>query len=65
MFLNATMDMKWIIHRIIHISNVCTNLNKFKKTTIISSIFSDHDGINTRKQSQEKNYKIHKHMEAK
>ena len=47
--------------RIDHILGHRSNLRKFKKIEIISSIFSDHNtmrlGI--------KNYKKHKHMETK
>ena len=41
------------------------NLSKFKKTEIVSSIFSNHNAMETRYQSQEKNCKKHKHVEIK
>ena len=43
-----------------HISGHKSNLSKFKKTEIASSIFSDHNA-ETRYQLQEKNCKKHKH----
>ena len=42
-----------------------SNLSKFKKTEIVSSIFSNHNAMETRYQSQEKNCKKHKYMEIK
>jgi len=51
--------------RIDHMLGHKTSLNKFKKTEIISCIFSDHSGIKlaiTHKKKLEKN---HKHTEAK
>ena len=47
--------------RIDHILGHKSNLSKFKKIEIVSSIFSDHN--ESRYQLQEKNYKKHKHME--
>ena len=47
--------------RIDHILGHKSNLSKFKKIEIVSSIFSDHN--ERRYQLQEKNYKKHKHME--
>ena len=44
-----------------HILGHKSNLSKFKKTEIVSCIFSDHN--ETRYQLQEKNCKKHKHME--
>ena len=49
--------------RIDHILGHKSNLSKFKKIEIVSSIFSDHN--ESRYQLQEKNYKKHKHMEIK
>ena len=40
-----------------------TNLNKFKKIEIMSSIFSDHNSIEIN--YKEKNCKKHKHRETK
>ena len=55
-----------ILSRIDHILGHKSNLSKFKKVEIISSIFSDHNakrlGINYKKK---KNCKKHKHMESK
>ena len=43
-----------IVHRVStktdHILGHKTNLNKFKRTEIIKSVFSDHNGIKTRNQ---------------
>ena len=50
--------------RIDHIWGHKSDLSKFKKIEIISSIFSDHNA-ETRYQLQEKNCKKHKHMEIK
>ena len=47
--------------RIDHILGHKSNLSKFKKIEIVSSIFSDHH--ERRYQLQEKNYKKQKHME--
>ena len=47
-----------------HILGHKSSLGKFKKTEIISSIFSDHNA-ETRYQLQEKICKKYKHMEAK
>ena len=51
--------------RIDYILGHKSNLSKFKKTEIISSIFSDHNVVLTRYQLQENNCKKHKHMEIK
>ena len=51
--------------RIDYILGHKSNLGKFKKIEILSSIFSDHNAIKTRYQLQEKNCKTSKHMEAK
>ena len=48
-----------------HILGHKSNLSKFKKTEIVSSIFSNHNAIETRYQLQEKNCKKHKHLEIK
>ena len=53
-----------IVSRIDHILGHKSNLSKFKKIEIISSIFSNHNA-ETRYQFQEKNCKKHKHMEIK
>ena len=42
-----------------------SNLTKFKKTEIISSIFSDHNAMRLDINYKEKNCKKHKHMEIK
>ena len=42
-----------------------TSLNKFKKTEIISSIFSDHNAMRLDINSRKKKCKKYKHMEAK
>ena len=49
--------------RIDHILGHKSNLSKFKKIEIISSIFSDHNAM--RYQLQEENCKKHKYMEIK
>ena len=41
-----------------------TSLNKFKKTEIISSIFSNHSGLKLETNLKEKNSKTFKYMEA-
>ena len=41
------------------------SLNKFKKTEIISSIFSDHNTMRLEINYRKKNCKTHKHVEAK
>ena len=51
--------------RIDHILGHKSNLSKFKKTEIVSSIFSDHSAIRLRYQFQENNQKKHKHVEIK
>ena len=55
------------VSRIDHILGHKSNLSKFKKIEIISSIFSDHNtmrlDINYKK--KKKNCKKHKHMEIK
>ena len=55
------------LSRIDHILGHKSNLSKFKKTEIISSIFSYHipQCYETRYQLQEKNCKKHKYMEIK
>ena len=42
-----------------------TSLSKFKKTDIISIIFSNHNSMRLEINYKEKNFKKHKHMEAK
>ena len=51
--------------KIDHILGHKSNLSKFKKTEIVSSIFSNHNAMETRYQLQEKNCKKHKHIEIK
>ena len=51
--------------RIDHILGHKSSLSKFKKTEIISSIFSDHNVMRLDYQLQEKNNKKQKHMEIK
>ena len=55
--------------RIDHILGHKSNLSKFKKIEIVSSIFSNHNAmrldINYKKKLQEKNCKKHKHMEIR
>ena len=50
--------------RIDHILGHKSNLGKFKKTEIISSIFSDHNAIPL-EINKKKNCKKHKHVETK
>ena len=42
-----------------------TNLNRFKKTEIIPSIFSNHNGIKLEISNRRKNWKIHEYVEIK
>ena len=51
--------------RIEHILGYKSSLSKFKKTEIISSIFSDHNAMRLEMNYREKKRKKHKHMEAK
>ena len=52
--------------RIDHIMGQKSNLNKFKKIVIVSSIFSDHNAMRlTMNYRKKKNCKKHKHMEIK
>ena len=51
--------------RIDHILGHKSNLSKFKKIEILSSIFSDHNVMRLDYQLQEKNCKKQKHMEIK
>ena len=55
--------------RIDHIMGQKSNLSKFKKIEIVSSIFSDHNAmrlaINYRGKKKKHNCKKHKHMEIK
>ena len=48
-----------------HILGHKSNLSKFKKTEIISRIFSDHNDMRLEMNYREKNVKKDKHMEAK
>ena len=49
--------------RIDHILGHKSNLSKFKKIEIVSSIFSNHNAM--RHQLQEKTHEKHKHIEIK
>ena len=49
--------------RIEHILGHRSNLSKFKKTEIISSIFSDHNTMRLDINYKKKNLKKHRHME--
>ena len=51
--------------RIDHILGHKSNLSKFKKTEIISSIFSDYNAIRLDISHKKKNCKKQKHMETK
>ena len=51
--------------RIDHILSHKSNLSKFEKIEIISSIFSDHHAMRLDINYKEKNFKKHKHMEIK
>ena len=60
--------LKWIwnnFSRIDHILGHKSNLSKFKKIKIISSIFSDHNAMRLDINYKKKNCKKHKHMEIK
>ena len=50
--------------RIDHILGHKSSLGKFKKTEIISSIFSDHNAMRLEINYRKKNCKNHKYMEA-
>ena len=51
--------------RIDHISGHKSNISKFKKIEIISSIFSDHNAMRLDINYKKKNCKKHKHIEIK
>ena len=51
--------------RIDHILGHKSNLSKFKKIEIVSSIFSDHNAKRLDINYEKKNHKKHKHMEIK
>ena len=51
--------------RIDHILGHKSNLSKFKKIEIVSSIFSDHNAVRLDINYKEKKYKKHKHVEIK
>ena len=51
--------------RIDHILGHKSNLRKFKKIEIVSSIFSDHNAMRLDINYKKKNCKKHKHMEIK
>ena len=51
--------------RIAHILGHKSNLSKFKKIEIISSIFSNHNAMRLDINYKEKNCKKHKHVEIK
>ena len=51
--------------RIDHILGHKSNLSKFKKIEIISSIFSDHNALRLGINNKKKNGKKYKHMEIK
>lgn len=42
-----------------------TSLNKFENTEIIASIFSEHNGYETRNQLPEENWENHKYVAIK
>ena len=54
-----------IFSRIDHILGHKSNLSKFKKIEIISSIFSDHNAMRLDINYKKKNCKKHKHVETK
>ena len=54
-----------IFSRIDHILGHKSNLSKFKKIEIVSSIFSDHNAMRLDINYKKKNCKKHKHMEIK
>ena len=51
--------------RIEHILGHKSNLSKFKKTEIVSSIFSNHNAMRLDINYKKKNCKKHKHVEIK
>ena len=51
--------------RIYHMLGHKVSLGKFKKTETISSIFSNHNAMRLEINYKKKNYKKHKHVEAK
>ena len=54
-----------IFSRIDHILGSKSNLSKFKKIEMVSSIFSDHNAMRLDTYYKKKNCKRHKHMETK
>ena len=54
-----------IFFRIDHNLGHKSNLSKFKKTEIVSSVYSDHNGMRLDINYKKKNYKKYKHMEIK
>ena len=60
-FSSAHGTFSWIDHTLGHKSS----LGKFKKTEIVSGIFSDHNTMRLEMNFREKKVKKHKHMEAK
>ena len=55
------------LSRIDHILGHKSNISKFKKIEVVSSIFSDHNamGLDINYKEKKKNCKKHKHMEIK
>ena len=53
------------VSRIDHILGHKASLSRFKKTEILSNIFSNHNTTRLEINLQEKHYKKHKHMEPK
>jgi len=53
------------VFRIDHVLGHISNLSKFKKIEIISSIFSDHNPMRLDINFKKKYYKKHKHMQIK
>ena len=60
-FSSAHGTFSWIYHILGHKSN----LSKFKKIEIISSIFSKHNAMRLDINDKKKNSKKHKHVETK
>ena len=62
-FLSSTHGT--LFSRIDHILGHKSNLSKFKKTEIVSSIFSNHNAMRLDINYKKKNCKKHKHVETK
>ena len=62
---NTLLSAHRTFSRIDHILGHKSNLSEFKKTEIVSSIFSDHNAMRLDINYKKKNCQKHKHMEIK